>query len=260
MAIGLDSLREASRIHQVPQREVEIMALASGIVPERYLRNYGSIGAEGQIKLLKSVVVIIGMGGLGGAIARNLSRVGVGGLTLVDGDVFSEDNLNRQEFSYEDNIGKTKVEVAAKEIERINSSVSIEVIGSRVGEGELVKILEGKDAAIDAMDNISSRFALGRAAKAVGVPVVHGSVAGFVGQVSTIFPEDKGYDAIYGPQKELPDTGVEVTLGNLPGIVGTVAAIQSMEAVKVLCGVGGSLRGQLLFIDLENMTFEIFKL
>jgi molybdopterin/thiamine biosynthesis adenylyltransferase len=92
------------------------------------------------------------------------------------------------------------------------------------------------------------------------VPVVHGSVAGFVGQVSTIFPEDRGYEAIYGAEKGLPDRGVEVTLGNLPGIVGTVSAIQSMEAVKILCGVGADLRGRLLFIDLENITFEIFRL
>jgi molybdopterin/thiamine biosynthesis adenylyltransferase len=92
------------------------------------------------------------------------------------------------------------------------------------------------------------------------VPVVHGSVAGFVGQVSTIFPDDRGYEAIYGTEEGLPERGVEVTLGNLSGIVGTVSAIQSVEAVKVLCGVGESLRGRLLFIDLENMTFEIFRL
>lgn len=260
MAIGIDALRETSKIYHVPQREVEIKALVSGIVPERYLRNFGSIGIDGQIKLLESTVVIVGVGGLGGTIARNLARVGVGRLILVDGDVFTEDNLNRQEFSYEENIGSPKVEMAAKEIERINSSVSLGIVTSRVGEDDLVKILEGKDAAIDALDNISSRFALGRAAKAVKVPVIHGSVAGFVGQVSTIFPEDGGYDAIYGPQKELPERGVEMTLGSLPGIVGTIAAIQSMEVVKILCGTGEGLRGQLLFIDLENITFEIFKL
>jgi hypothetical protein len=121
MAIGLDALREASDTHHVPQREVEVRALASGVVPERYLRNIGSIGTEGQIKLLESVIVVIGMGGLGGTVAKNLARVGVGGLTLVDGDIFSEDNLNRQEFSYEDSIGKWKVEVAKKESGRINS-------------------------------------------------------------------------------------------------------------------------------------------
>jgi molybdopterin-synthase adenylyltransferase len=256
--IRLNETIEISENHDIPRRLVEIEALAREIIPTRYLRNYGTLGALGQIKLLKSVVGVIGVGGLGGIIVRNLARIGVGSLVIVDGDVFSEDNLNRQEFATEKTVGKVKVEVVAEELKQINGAVDVKGIQTQAGEEEFQKILKGADAVVDALDNLPSRFALQRAAVVLNVPVVHGSVAGFVGQVSTILPGDSGYSTIYGDEDELPERGVETSLGNLPGVVGTVASLQSVEVIKILTGLGEAIRNKLLFFDLENSIFEIF--
>ncbi len=258
--LDLGATRAIAEGHGVSLREVETAALASGIVPRRYLRNLGALGKEGQIALLRSAVAIIGIGGLGGTIALNLARVGVGRLCLVDGDVFSEDNLNRQEFCSEDAIGRPKVQVAAERIRAINSAVEVTTIYRNVGTDDLVELLAGCDAAVDALDNIPSRFALSDAATRLRIPLVHGSVAGFVGQVSSIAPGDAGFTAIFGDRESLPEKGVEVTLGNLPGVVGAIANIQTVEVIKLLIGKGELLSNRLLFIDFEGIVFDIFSL
>jgi molybdopterin/thiamine biosynthesis adenylyltransferase len=257
-SIGIRESIKVSEICDTTRRMVEIEALSQDIVPKRYLRNLGTIGISGQLKLLKSHVAVIGVGGLGGTVVRNLARLGVGGLVLVDGDIFTEDNLNRQELSAEDTIGKAKVEVTVEEVGRINGAVEVRGVKLRAGEVELTEILKGADVAVDALDNIPSRFELQRAAEVLKIPLVHGSVAGFVGQVSTILPGDKGYSVIYGNEGELPERGVETSLGNLPGVVGAVASIQSVEVLKILTGLGEPLRGRQLFFDLEGSSFEIF--
>jgi molybdopterin/thiamine biosynthesis adenylyltransferase len=258
--LSLEKTKEVAGRFDLTQKEVEIEALSKKIIPDRYLRNCGTLGTDGQIALLASRVAVVGIGGLGGTVARSLARAGVGTLVLIDGDLFSEDNLNRQEFSLESVIGIPKVAAAAEEIRKINSSVTAYVFNERVDEARLREILGGTSVVVDALDSLSGRFALERAARSLRIPIVHGAVAGFVGQMATIFPDDKGYDTIYGPPEELPERGAEVVLGNLSGVVGTVAAIQSMEVVKLVTGIGTLLRGKLLFIDLEHMTFELFSL
>ncbi len=257
--IDLSSAAECAGICGVSVREAQIAALGAGIIPKRYLRNFGTLGTEGQIALLSAAVAVIGVGGLGGVIARNLARVGVGRLVLVDGDIFSEDNLNRQEFCTEQNIGVPKVEAAAQEIGRINSAVLVTPVNRRVGRDELIEILRGCNVAVDALDNIPSRFALSDAASLVGVPLVHGSVAGFVGQVATMRPEAGGFAAIFGDRRDLPERGVEVSLGNLPGVVGAVANLQTVEVIKLLTNRGEAISGRLLFMDLENLIFDLFE-
>jgi molybdopterin/thiamine biosynthesis adenylyltransferase len=258
LTIDLASTAGLAEQYGVQIRQVEIAALSAGVVPRRYLRNFGTLGAEGQAALLAARVAVIGAGGLGGTVARNLARVGVGRLVLVDGDVFTEDNLNRQEFCTEDNLGTPKVEAAAREIGRINGAVEVTAVQSRVGFDELVEILRDCSVAVDALDSIPSRFALSDAATAVGIPLVHGSVAGFVGQVSTMAPEAGGFAAIFGDRRDLPERGVEVSLGNLPGVVGTVASLQTVEVIKLLTGHGEPISGRLLFMDLENCAFDFF--
>lgn len=244
--------------HSVSRRDVQIEALSADIVPLRYLRNIGTIGTDGQVALLNAKVAVVGIGGLGGTIAANLARVGVGALVLIDGDVFSEDNLNRQAFSSEEVVGLPKAEVAAGQIAAINGAVEVTAIGKRVDAERLTAILPGCSAAVDALDSIPSRFALSDAASRVGVPLVHGSVAGFAGQVATLAPAAGGFAAIFGDREGLPERGVEVSLGNLPGVVGTVANIQTVEVIKILTGRGDPISGKLLFIDLESVLFDLF--
>jgi molybdopterin-synthase adenylyltransferase len=256
--IDLANEREIAHRGSVSRREVQIAALSAGIVPRRYLRNIGTLGIDGQIKLLRAKVAVVGIGGLGGTIAKNLARVGVGALVLIDGDVFSEDNLNRQEFCSEEVIDRSKVAVAAAEIAKLNGAVEVTAVEKKVDADDLIAILPGCAAAVDALDSIPSRFALSDAAASVGVPLVHGSVAGFAGQVAVLRPAAGGFSAIFGDREALPEKGVEVFLGNLPGVVGTVANLQTVEVIKILTNKGEPIDGRLLFMDLEAVIFDLF--
>ena len=259
-AIGIAGLEQAAKSQDVSRRRAEIAALDLGICPVRYMRNVGTFGIEGQKKLLHSRVSVVGVGGLGGTAAIGLARAGVGELVLIDGDVFSEDNLNRQEFSDEDVMNMPKVEVAKKRIEEVNGAVDVTVVEKVVDELELRVVLTGSDAALDALDNISGRFALQRAAQKHGIPLVHGSVAGFIGQVSTILSRDPGLSSIYGPEGDAPDRGIELTVGTPPGVVGAVASIQVVEVLKILTGIGEPLHRRLLFMDFEKAICETMML
>jgi molybdopterin/thiamine biosynthesis adenylyltransferase len=252
-----DELRDS---FQVTAREVELMALEAEVIPRRYLRNMGSLGAAGQIRLLQATALVIGAGGLGGTIAQLLARMGLGRLIIADGDSFSEDNLNRQAFSAEKNIGVQKVQAARQMISQINAATEVGVFDGFVKEEEFSALLKGVDVALDALDNMPSRFLLEKSCKKEGIPLVHGAVAGFSGQVTVIYPEDIGFQAIYGNAQNAPEKGIEIELGNLAGIVSAVASLQVQEAVKILTGIGQPLRNRLLFLDSLNGAAEMISL
>ncbi|MCD6450898.1 MAG: HesA/MoeB/ThiF family protein [Acidobacteria bacterium] len=224
------------------------------IIPKRYLRNIGTIGIDGQKKLLSSLVAVVGAGGLGGFIIELLARAGVGRITVIDGDLFEENNLNRQLLAIEKNIGKEKVQSAKERIATINSAVEVEAIFGFLTEEKGREILSSATVICDALDNISSRRILGRLSRRLGVPLVHGAVAGFIGEVTTIFPEDPGIELIYG--EEDIDRGEEELVGNLPATVAAVASFQVQEVIKIITGRGKPLRKKLLIIDTESGTFE----
>lgn len=242
------------------KREVEAAALDLEVWPQRYLRNAGSLGIAGQKKLLESRALLIGVGGLGGTIAQLLARMGLGILVIADGDIFSEDNLNRQAFCFEGTVGGSKVQVARSEILKINSSTEVEVFEGYVAEKELSSLLQGIAVAIDALDNMPSRFRLEKACREARIPLVHGAVAGFTGQVTTIFPDDIGFRAFYGDPKTAPEKGIELGLGNLAGIVSAIASLQVQEAIKIITGLGRPLRNRLLFLDSLNGSAETISL
>ncbi|MDI6754257.1 MAG: HesA/MoeB/ThiF family protein [Thermodesulfobacteriota bacterium] len=242
------------------KRNVEISALKAGVVPQRYLRNMGSLELSGQLKLLNARALLIGAGGLGGTIAQLLARMGLGILTIADGDSFSEDNLNRQAFAQESNVGTSKVHAARSGILSINAATEVEIYDGFVGEKEILSLLKGAAAAIDALDNMPTRFLLEKTCKELQVPLVHGAVAGFSGQVTTIYPEDVGFRAFYGDPQTIPEKGIEVELGNLAGIVSTIASLQVQEVVKIITGLGRPLRNRLLFLDSLNGSAEIISL
>jgi molybdopterin/thiamine biosynthesis adenylyltransferase len=257
------SLRERDSIASsfgISRRDVEIAALDLEIWPQRYLRNAGSLGFAGQKRLLQSKGLLIGLGGLGGTVAQLLARMGLGQLVMADGDSFSEDNLNRQAFSLEPNVGSKKIQVACSSIHAINAATEMEVFEGFVGEKEISSLIQGVTVAIDALDNMPSRFRLEAACRQAGIPLVHGAVAGFTGQVTTIYPEDVGFRAFYGEPQNAPEKGIEVELGNLAGIVSTIASLQVQEAVKVITGLGRPLRNRLLFIDSLNGSAETISL
>jgi len=242
------------------KRNVEIAALEAGVIPQRYLRNIGSLEISGQQKLLQARALLVGAGGLGGTIAQLLARMGLGTLVIADGDSFTEDNLNRQAFAVEQNVGQSKARAARSEIQKINSATEVEIFEGYVTDRELAMLIKGTDVAVDALDNMPSRFLLEKVCKETHVPLIHGAVAGFSGQVTVIYPEDMGLRAFYGDPQTIPEKGIEVQLGNLAGIVSAVASVQVQEAVKIITGLGRPLRNRLLFLDSLNGSTEIISL
>ncbi len=258
--LSLSDRDELAARFRVNRREVEIAALEADVIPRRYLRNLGSLGIQGQIRLLRATAFLIGAGGLGGSVAQLLARTGLGKLVIADGDSFSEDNLNRQALSEEKAVGARKVQAARQSLAQINGATQVETFDGFVKEGDFPALLSGAQVAIDALDNMPSRFALEQACRKAKVPLVHGAVAGFSGQLTVIYPEDPGFRTIYGESQTAPEKGIETELGNLAGTVSAVAALQVQEVIKILTGFGRPLRNRLLFLDSLNGAAEIILL
>jgi molybdopterin-synthase adenylyltransferase len=255
-AISLRALSLLAEEHQMAVKDAEIISLKNGVIPRRYLRNVGSIGVEGQIKLLQSSVAVVGAGGLGGTIIELLARQGTGNIVIIDNDRFTEQNLNRQLLSTEKNLGKYKAEAAASRVKQINSAVTLTVFLEKLNEENAKRLLQGVEVVADALDNLPSRFALETACRSLGIPLVHGTIAGFCGQLSTIFPDDAGFRSIYGSSDRPPDQGIEVQIGNPSATPAVVAAWQVQEIVKIITGAGKTLRNSLLVLDMMEGTAE----
>ena len=142
----------------ISPRQVEIAALEGAICPSRYERNMGTIGLAGQIKLLRSCVGVLGCGGLGGYIIEMLARAGVGSLVLIDGDTFSESNLNRQLLCTEEKMGKNKAEAGRDRVQSINSVVEVRACTEYFRDENADALLQGCDLVLDALDNNTSRL------------------------------------------------------------------------------------------------------
>lgn len=247
-------------------REIELAALEADIIPWRYLRNVGTLGVAGQITLLQSTVAIVGQGGLGGYVSEALARIGIGRLVVIDGDAFAEHNLNRQLLSAENNLELSKVEAARRRIAQINSAVEVIAHQEMLTAENLPRLLEGADVVVDALDRLPIRVTLQDGAQALGIPMVHGSIAGFLGQVMTILPGDAGLHAVYGRVDELPEQGLEAELGTPATTPMMVAAWEAQEVVKILLDQAGLLddgkllRNRLLIIDLASGAIETLEL
>jgi molybdopterin/thiamine biosynthesis adenylyltransferase len=241
------------------RREVEISALEIGVLPQRYLRNYGTVGTEGQLALARSHVAVVGLGGLGGYVVEGLARMGVGKLTLIDGDVFCDHNLNRQLLSSEALLGEPKAQAACERVRQINAS--IDAVGHAVyaNEENLDDLLTGAQVVVDALDRLPARLTLQSAAARLGVPMVHGAIAGSMGQVMTILPGDAGLKALYG-DGPIPDQGAEVELGTPAASPMMVAAWQVHETIKFLTGKGELLRGRMLLMDAYSNDARVLAL
>lgn len=254
-----DVIRLAAEFNQAGWK-VERTALENGVFPERYIRNQNTFSREDQIRLLNATVVVVGLGGLGGALVEILSRGGIGTLRLVDGDCFEESNLNRQLLSTLSNMGKPKTEGAAERIRRINPSVSVSVHDDFLYDHNATGIIQEADVVADCLDTLNARFVLEAAAKASGIPLVSAAIAGETGHVTTIYPTDAGLTAVYGPREKTPNKGVERSLGTPPHAVSMLSVLESAEVFKVLLDRKGTLRNQLFIMDLADYTFEAVQL
>ena len=229
----------------------------------RYQRHLSlpEVGVEGQSKLLASKVLLLGAGGLGSPAAMYLAAAGVGTIGIVDMDVVDASNLQRQILHNIDRVGDRKVDSAKKTLTMLNPDVDVVTYDTRLCAENVIEILSGYDAIVDGADNFPSRYLLNDASVKLGIPVVHGSIFRFEGMVSVFHPVlGPTYRDMVPepPPSELaPSCSEAGVLGVLPGIVGS---IQALEALKILLNLGESLIGKILAIDTTEMTFRTFKL
>ena len=240
--------------HNVSIHDIYLIALKKNIIPYRYIRNLGSFTINDQLRLMESKVSIIGAGGLGGEVIILLARLGIGNLVVIDYDVFDETNLNRQALCSIDAIGKSKAETAKEIVARINPAVKVTTFHSRLDNSNAETVLTGSDAIVDALDNVSDRFILEEYAKKFNIPLVHGAVAGFEGQIMTIFPNDTGMENIYGRMKRSarPEKSPVSILG-VPAVTpAIIASYQVIEVIKIILKKEGLLRNTLAYMDLSK--------
>jgi sulfur-carrier protein adenylyltransferase/sulfurtransferase len=219
------------------------------------------VGVEGQVRLLESKVLLLGAGGLGSPAALYLAAAGVGTLGIVDMDEVDASNLQRQILHNLDRIGDRKVDSAKKTLTAMNPDLDVVTYDTRLSADNIIDIISGYDVIVDGADNFPSRYLLNDASVKLGIPVVHGSIFRFEGMVSVFHPKSgPTYRDMVPepPPAELAPSCAEAgVLGVLPGIVGS---IQALEALKILLGLGEPLIGRILAIDTTEMTFRTFKL
>lgn len=261
--LSVDHTLQVARQFGVSTKTVELTALEIEILPLRYQRNQKTLNLIELKQLLKSKAVIVGLGGLGGTVTEILARANVGHLVLVDGDCFEDHNLNRQLLCTQDRLGASKARVAADRVAAVNSAIEVEYHQTPIDEGNRLDIIAGSQVVVDCLDNIPDRFMLQAATRQAGIVLVSAAVAGLCGQVTTVFPEDKGLELIFGPPRIAMQSpkGIETEQGCLPQAVSLIAAIEAAEAIKVLLGQTGQLlRNKLLFVDLSRNSFDILGL
>ena len=219
------------------------------------------VGEEGQEKLLGSRVLLIGAGGLGSPSALYLAAAGVGTIGIIDYDIVDATNLQRQIIHNMDRVGMLKVDSAAETIRRLNPDVKVETYNERLSADNVLQIMGGYDVVVDGADNFPTRYLVNDASLHLRVPVVHGSIFRFEGQVTVFDPyEGPCYRCLFPepPPPELaPNCAEAGVLGVLPGIIGSLEAV---EAIKLVLGIGESLRGRLLTYDSLTQDFRTLRL
>ncbi len=219
------------------------------------------VGEEGQTKLLGSKVLLIGAGGLGSPAALYLAAAGVGTIGIIDYDVVDTTNLQRQILHNMDRVGQPKVESARETLLALNPDVKVEPYNDRLSAVNVLEVMSGYDAVLDGGDNFPTRYLVNDASLHLRIPVVHGSIFRFEGQVSVFHPyEGPCYRCLFPepPPPELAPSCAEAgVLGVLPGIIGS---LEAMEVIKLLLGIGNSLVGRLMIYDALDQDFRTVKI
>lgn len=234
---------------------------------QRYKRHIliPEVGEKGQLKLLKSKVLVVGAGGIGSPIALYLAAAGVGTLGIIDGDIVDKSNLQRQILFSEKSVGTPKAETAKERLSQLNSGINLNIYNERLTADNVEEIMEGYDVVIDGTDNFETRYLINDACVKLKIPNVHGSVFLFEGQFTTFWPasgKDNApcYRCLFPdpPPAELAPSCAEAgVLGVLPGLIGILCAT---EAIKIILGVGENQVGKLLVYDALKMDFSVLEI
>jgi len=239
-----------------PAWRLEAEALDRGEIPERYRRNMASLDAAAQARLLRSRVVLAGLGGLGGLVLESLARAGVGRITGCDGDRFEASNANRQLLAVTDTLGRSKAGAARERVAAVNPSVEFRAVDRFLDRDGFLELLRDADLAVDALGGLDDRPALECAAAEAGVPMVSAVVAGWSGAVATVLPGRAGPGSLLAGGAAHAGMSPEDILGTPGPTVHLAASLQCAEALRLLAGQPPALAGKILFFDLADMTFE----
>jgi molybdopterin/thiamine biosynthesis adenylyltransferase len=215
------------------------------------------VGEEGQLRLLDSRILLIGAGGLGSPASLYLAAAGVGTLGIVDDDAVDATNLQRQIVHSTERLGDSKAESAKRTIEALNPDVTVKTFQERLTSDNVDRILgEGWDVIVDGADNFPTRYLLNDASVWHGIPVVHGSIYRFEGQVTVFKPGDGPCYRCLFPQPPPPELAPSCAEGGVLGVLpGVVGSIQATEALKLALGIGDPLVGRLLLYDALAASF-----
>ncbi len=227
---------------------------------DRYSRHVimDEVGPDGQKRLLDGSVLVVGAGGLGSPAIQYLAAAGVGELGIVDDDAVERSNLQRQIVHGDADVGRPKVVSATEYVTTQNPDVDVTTHGTRLTAENVAEILEGYDVVLDASDNFATRYLLNDYCTLEGIPLSHGAIYRFEGQVTTFENDGDGpcYRCVFPEAPEpgtVPDCATTGVLGVLPG---TVGCIQATEVIKYLLETGETLEGRLLMYDAMGMSFE----
>ena len=225
---------------------------------DRYSRHIimDEIGPEGQARLLDSSVLVIGAGGLGAPVLQYLAAAGVGTIGVVDDDTVERSNLQRQVIHADSDVGTPKVDSAAAFINDLNPDVTVESYETRLSKANAEEITADYDLVVDASDNFPTRYLVNDVCRLAEIPISHGAIYKFEGQVTTLVPEGPCYRCLFPEAPEpgtVPDCATTGVLGVLPG---TVGCLQATEAVKLLLNKGEALVGTMLCYDAMELSFE----
>lgn len=259
-SVGISVLKKLIGDSANDLRAAMVACLEKGVWPTCLLSNRGAFSLSDQIKLLQSSAAIIGAGGLGGTVVHGLARIGVGRLSICDGDTFEESNLNRQLIARLDRLGLSKARCAADEIAVINPAIQVSVFDQWADEATLPEILEGCQIAVDCLDNMTSRYHLQSASERMGIPLVHGSVGGMEGFVMIIPPGEAGLNKLYGPETCAAALGDDLDLGFPYFTPAMVASLQVKLAVMMLIGRQENGAKKVFHIDMNIPSIDHFDL
>ena len=240
--------------------EIYREALKLGVRPYRYIRNADSLSTAEQLKLAESRVAVVGAGGLGGQAIVLLARLGVGALVVVDCDQFDETNLNRQALCVGETLGEPKTRAAVEAVAAINPGVHVIPHQVRLTADVIDRVLAGSDVVVDGLDNVPDRLLLQEAAGRLGIPMVHGALAGFEGRIMTVLPGDAGVKQLYGETASGADPDRPEAVLGVPAVTAAIiGTFQAMEVLKILLRRGSLFRNTMAYVDLEQGRLEPFR-
>lgn len=232
---------------------------------ERYARHIvlRDVGGPGQMNIRAARVLVVGAGGIGSPAIQYLAAAGIGHLTIIDDDLVSLSNLQRQVLFTTDDVGQSKAELAVKRVRAINPNVDVVAIRDRITSENAAQLLRNMDVVLDGSDNFKTRLAVADAANAARVPLISAAIGQFHGQLGTFrgWEDEKPcYRCFVGDAHDAEDCDSCADVGVLGAMVGMLGSMAAMEAIRVITGFGSDQAGKLQIIDGLDLTMRAIRL